>query len=34
MRIVEVETLRPGFQPNLCVVRLHTDDGLTALGEA
>lgn len=34
MRIVEVETLRPGFQPNLCVVRLRTDDGLTALGEA
>ncbi|QPE03458.1 mandelate racemase/muconate lactonizing enzyme family protein [Microbacterium schleiferi] len=34
MRIVEVETLRPAFQPNLCVVRLRTDDGLEALGEA
>lgn len=34
MRIVEVETLRPSFQPNLCVVRLRTADGLTALGEA
>lgn len=34
MRIVAVETLRPAFQPNLCVVVLHTDDGVTGLGEA
>lgn len=34
MKIVEVETLRPAFQPNLCVVRLRTDEGLEALGEA
>lgn len=34
MRIVEVETLRPEFQPNVCLVRLRTDDGLEALGES
>ena len=34
MRIVEVETLRPAIQPNLCLVRLHSDAGLCGLGEA
>jgi L-alanine-DL-glutamate epimerase-like enolase superfamily enzyme len=34
MRIVEVETFRPAIQPNLCLVRLHSDAGLCGLGEA
>lgn len=34
MRIIEVETLRPEFQPNLCVLRLRTDDGFEGLGES
>lgn len=34
MKIVAVETLRPEVQPNLCFVRLHTDEGLTGLGES
>ncbi|MCC7257122.1 MAG: mandelate racemase/muconate lactonizing enzyme family protein, partial [Gammaproteobacteria bacterium] len=29
-----METIRPGVQPNLCLVRLHTDTGLSGLGEA
>lgn len=33
-RINGLETFRPAFQPNLCVVRVHTDDGLVGLGEA
>lgn len=34
MRIIELETIRPAIQPNLCLVRLHTDTGLSGLGEA
>ena len=34
MRIVALETLRPAVQPNVLLVRLHTDEGLTGLGEA
>ncbi|MEU1941507.1 MULTISPECIES: mandelate racemase/muconate lactonizing enzyme family protein [unclassified Streptomyces] len=34
MRIVALETLRPQFQNNLCVVVLHTDDGQTGLGDS
>jgi L-alanine-DL-glutamate epimerase-like enolase superfamily enzyme len=34
MKITAVETLRPTFQPNVLVLRLHTDDGRTGLGEA
>src|SRR4051794_6760400 len=34
MRITALETFRPPFQPNLCLLRLTTDDGLTGLGEA
>ena len=34
MRIVELETLRPAIQPNLCLVRLHSDAGPCGLGEA
>lgn len=33
MKIIAVETLRLGNHPNLLWVRLHTDDGLTGLGE-
>ena len=32
--ITAVETLRPTIQPNLLFVLLHTDDGMTGLGEA
>ena len=34
MKIIALETLRPKFQPNLCVLQLHTDEGLVGLGEA
>ncbi|WP_113701870.1 mandelate racemase/muconate lactonizing enzyme family protein [Nonomuraea lactucae] len=34
MKIVALETIRPAVQPNLLFVRLHTDTGLTGLGEA
>jgi len=34
VRIVALETLRPRFQNNLCVVVLHTDDGTVGLGDA
>jgi galactonate dehydratase len=34
MKIIALETLRPRIQPNLLFVRLHTDTGLTGLGEA
>ena len=34
MKVIEIETIRPGVQPNLCLVRLHTDTGLSGLGEA
>lgn len=34
MRIIELETIRPRIQPNLCLVRLHTDIGICGLGEA
>jgi len=34
MRITSLETLRPAFQPNVCVVQLHTDQGLVGLGES
>ncbi|MFI0453946.1 mandelate racemase/muconate lactonizing enzyme family protein [Actinomadura sp. 6N118] len=29
-----METLRPAFQPNVLILRLHTEDGLTGLGES
>ena len=34
MRIAAVETLRTPLQPNLCILRLRTDDGLIGLGES
>ncbi|TCO49501.1 L-alanine-DL-glutamate epimerase-like enolase superfamily enzyme [Kribbella antiqua] len=34
MKVTAVETIRPRLQANLCFVRLHTDDGLTGLGES
>lgn len=34
LRIVALETLRPAFQKNLCVVVLRTDDGRVGLGDA
>ncbi|MYS81075.1 mandelate racemase/muconate lactonizing enzyme family protein [Embleya scabrispora] len=34
MRVVALETLRPRFQKNLCVVVLHTDEGVVGLGDA
>ena len=34
MRIVALETLRPSFQNNLCVVVLHTEAGTVGLGDA
>lgn len=33
MKIVEIETLRSSYQPNVCIVRLHTDEGITGIGE-
>jgi L-alanine-DL-glutamate epimerase-like enolase superfamily enzyme len=34
VKITALETIRPVVQPNLLLVRLHTNDGLTGLGEA
>jgi L-alanine-DL-glutamate epimerase-like enolase superfamily enzyme len=34
LKIIALETLRPAFQPNVTLLRLHTDDGHVALGEA
>lgn len=34
MKVTAVETVRPHVQSNLCFVRLHTDTGLTGLGES
>lgn len=34
MKVTAVETIRPRVQSNLCFVRLHTDTGLTGLGES
>jgi L-alanine-DL-glutamate epimerase-like enolase superfamily enzyme len=34
VRITCLETLRPAIQPNVVLVRLHTDDGLAGIGEA
>jgi galactonate dehydratase len=34
VKIVALETLRPAAQPNLLLLRLHTDDGAAGLGEA
>lgn len=34
MKVVAVETLRPEVQPNVCFLQLHTDEGLTGLGES
>ncbi len=34
MKITKLETVRPAVQPNVCFVRLHTDTGLTGLGES
>jgi galactonate dehydratase len=34
VKVTAVETLRPRIQSNLCFVRLHTDNGLTGLGES
>ena len=33
MKIVAIDTLRLGEFPNLCFVRIHTDEGLVGLGE-
>jgi L-alanine-DL-glutamate epimerase-like enolase superfamily enzyme len=33
MKITELETVRVGEFPNLCYVRLHTDEGVSGLGE-
>jgi galactonate dehydratase len=34
VRITRLETVRPARQPNVLLVQLHTDDGLTGLGES
>ena len=34
MKIISLETFRPSVQPNVTLLRLKTDDGLTGLGEA
>jgi galactonate dehydratase len=34
VKVTAVETIRPRVQSNLCFVRLHTDTGLTGLGES
>lgn len=34
MKITSLETIRPDFQSNLCVLVLTTDDGIQGLGEA
>ena len=33
MRITALDTIQLGEFPNLCLVRVHTDEGLTGLGE-
>ena len=33
MKITRIETLRPGEFPNLLWVLMHTDAGITGLGE-
>lgn len=33
MKITSVETLRPAEHPNICWVRIHTDEGISGLGE-
>src|SRR4249919_3161433 len=33
MKIMALETIRLGEFPNLCFVRVHTDEGLVGLGE-
>ncbi len=33
MRVTALETLRPDFQPNVVLLRLHTDEGVVGLGE-
>lgn len=33
MKITALETLRPAFQKNLCVLVLHTDDGIQGIGD-
>lgn len=34
MKVTAIETLRPSFQSNLLLLRLHTDEGLIGLGDA
>ena len=34
MKITRLETLRLAEFPNVCWLRIYTDDGLTGLGEA
>jgi galactonate dehydratase len=34
VKVVALETLRPAVQPNLLLVQLHTDQGVTGLGDA
>jgi galactonate dehydratase len=34
VRITAVETIRTGIQPNVCLLQLHTDEGVTGLGES
>jgi len=34
MKIIALETLRLGIQPNTLILRLHTDEGLVGVGEA
>lgn len=34
MRIVELSTIRTPIQPNVCLLALRTDDGLTGIGES
>lgn len=34
MQIIRIETLRPVRQRNVCFVRLHTDEGISGLGES
>jgi L-alanine-DL-glutamate epimerase-like enolase superfamily enzyme len=33
VKIVAVETLRTSLQPNVCILQLHTDEGISGLGE-
>lgn len=34
MKIIEIRTIRPAIQPNLCFVEIRTDEGLVGLGES